>query len=215
MTSTKDDSVPYAYLPSQPQNVIVLTYSRPPNRSFIFFRRCLYFTTAILLLSAAAYFLFPSDPDIQLSRIQFNHVRVNSSPRLTLDLSFSLTIKIRNRDFFSLDYDSLDVAVGYRGRELGLVKSQGGKVRARTSSYVEATLDLDGLEVIYDALYLIEDLARGVIPFDTETLIKGEVGLLFFKVPIKGRVSCEVSVNTINQTIVHQDCYSEVRNSFS
>ncbi|KAF2303899.1 hypothetical protein GH714_024242 [Hevea brasiliensis] len=92
----------------------------------------------------------------------------------------------------------------------GLVRSQGGKIRARGSSYVNALLDLNGLEIIHDVFYLIEDLARGVIPFDTSTKVHGELGLLFFKIPIKARVSCEVYVNTDNQTIVRQDCYPEL-----
>ncbi|KAJ9167801.1 hypothetical protein P3X46_019394 [Hevea brasiliensis] len=215
MTSnSKPFSVPYTSLPSHPdpvpQNVIVLSwYHPPPNPSLVFLRRCIFFTFAIFLLSAAAFFLYPSDPTLQVARIRLNHVRVNSPPKLTLDLSFSLVIRIRNRDFFSLDYSSLDVSVGYRGRELGLVRSQGGKIRARGYSYVNAFLDLNGLEIIHDVFYLIEDLARGVIPFDTSTKVHGELGLLFFKIPIKARVSCEVYVNTDNQTIVRQDCYPE------
>ncbi|KAJ6407107.1 hypothetical protein OIU84_010590 [Salix udensis] len=185
MTS-KASSVPYTSLPSQPdsypQNVIVLSYyHRPPNHIL---RRCLLFTTAILLLSASVYLLYPSDPAIQLSRIKLNHIRVNSSPELTLDASFSLTIKVENRDFFSLYYDSLVVSVGYRGRELGFVNSKGGKIRARRSSYVDARLDLNGLEVIKDVFYLIQDLARGVILFDTNTQVEGDLGLLLFKIPI-------------------------------
>lgn len=58
-------------------------------------------------------------------------------------------------------------------------------MRARGSSYVNATLVLDGLEVIHDVFYLLEDLAKGVIPFDTDSEVDGTVGLLFFKIPIK------------------------------
>ncbi|GAY56323.1 hypothetical protein CUMW_170990 [Citrus unshiu] len=36
--------------------------------------------------------------------------------------------------------------------ELGLVRSPGSRVRARGSSCVDATLELDGLEVIHDVL---------------------------------------------------------------
>ncbi|XP_058002021.1 uncharacterized protein LOC110654089 [Hevea brasiliensis] len=187
MTS-KSSSVPYSSVPSHPvpQNVIVLSYYRPPpNPSLVFLRRCILFASAILLLSAAVFFLYPSDPTLQVARIRLNHIRVNSFPKLTLDLSFSIVIRVRNSDFFSLEYDSLDVSVGYRGRELGIVNSQGGKLRVRGSSYVNATLDLNGLQIIHDVFYLIEDLARGVIPLDTDTKINGELGLLFFKIPIK------------------------------
>lgn len=49
---------------------------------------------------------------------------------------------------------------------------------------MDARLDLNGLEVIKDVFYLIQDLARGVIIFDTDTQVKGDLGLLLFKIPI-------------------------------
>ncbi|XP_062010614.1 uncharacterized protein LOC133727003 isoform X1 [Rosa rugosa] len=213
--TSKGESAFYAPIPANPdhpQHVVVLTHYRGPSPDYHERRRlrlCVSTTVAFVLLSAAAFFLFPSDPALELARIHLNHVGVHSSPKLTLDLSFWLTIRVRNRDFFSLDYDSLVVKIGYRGRELGFVSSAGGRVRARGSSYVNATLVLDGLEVIHDVFYLLEDLARGVIPFDTDTEVDGTVGLFVFKIPIKGRASCEVYVNTNNQTVVRQDCYPE------
>ncbi|GAV79500.1 LEA_2 domain-containing protein [Cephalotus follicularis] len=207
MTS-KHDAVPYDLLPPYPhQTVVVLPYYRPrPNRHL---RRGFLFAAALLLLSGAVFLLYPSDPTLQLARLHLNHVQVNSSPKFTLDLSFDLSIKVHNRDVFSLDYDSLLVSVGYRGRGLGFVNSDGGSVRARGSSYVNATLELNGLEVIHDVIYLIADLAKGVVPFDTDTTVKGELGLFLFKIPIQGRVSCEVYVNTNNETIVRRDCCPE------
>ncbi|KAL9443532.1 hypothetical protein AB3S75_016821 [Citrus x aurantiifolia] len=203
-----------AYAPLPPENVIVLpVYYQPDLRRWRRRRnlsRCLCTGAAIVSLLAVLVFIFyPSDPYLQLARIHLNHIRVNSSPQPTLDLSFSLVVKVHNRDFFSLNYDSLDVSIGYRGRELGSVRSHGGRVRARGSSYVNASLELNGLEVIHDVIYLIEDLIRGVIPFDTVTMVKGELGVLFFEIPLKAKVSCEVYVNTSNQTIVRQDCYPE------
>lgn len=184
MTS-KHDSIPVTYPPLlPPQNVIVLPVYHLPHRHRLL-HRCLFVTAALLLISCLIFLIFPSDPTLQLSRIHLNHIGVKSSPQLTLDLSFSLTIKVHNRDFFSLDYNSLNVSVGYRGRELGLVTSNGGRLRARASSYVDATLELDGLEVIHDIFYLIEDLTEGLIPFDTDTSVNGQLGLFFFKVPLK------------------------------
>ncbi|XWS26870.1 hypothetical protein CRYUN_Cryun26dG0067300 [Craigia yunnanensis] len=214
MTTTKmskrdlrDSSIPYTPLSPNPnqQNIIVLpVYDHRPNQ----INRCLTFTGIVLILSAAVFFLYPSDPTLQLARLQLNHVGVKSSPKLTIDLSFSLTIRVRNRDFFSLDYEKLVVSIGYRGREFGVVSSEGGHVRARGSSYVNATLDLNGFEVVHDVIYLIADLAEGVIPFDTNTKVDGVLGLFLFKIPLKAKISCEVYVNTNNQTIVHQDCYA-------
>ncbi|KAJ8749808.1 hypothetical protein K2173_013211 [Erythroxylum novogranatense] len=211
MASSKDtSSVPYTSLPSHPENATRLTSYRPSfNASSLLSHRSLIFIFTVLLLLLAVYFFYPSDPSLQISRVRLNYIHINTSPKLALDLSFSLSIRVHNKDYLSLDYDALDVAVGYRGRELGFTNSGGGKIRARASSYVNATLDLNGREVIYDALYLLEDLGSGVIPFDTHTLVKGNVGLLFFNIPIQGRVSCELYVNTNNQTVVRQDCYSE------
>lgn len=182
--SSKYESVTYTPIPAE--NVVVLPLFHRPNRHrYSFLRRCLYSAAFVIVLACLIFLLYPSDPTLQLARIRVNHIRVNTLPRPTLDLSFFLTIKVRNRDFFSLNYDSLAVLVGYRGRELGLATSEGGKVRARGSSYINATLELDGLEIIHDAFYLIEDLTKGVIPFDTDTEVKGQLGLLFFEIPLK------------------------------
>lgn len=69
------------------------------------------------------------------------------------------------------------------------MKSQGGHLRARDSSYVNATLELDGLEVVHDVIYLIGDLAKGVIPFDTIAEVKGDLGVLLFQIPIQVYIS--------------------------
>lgn len=65
------------------------------------------------------------------------------------------------------------------------MKSAGGQVKARGSSYVNATLRLDAVEVLGSAIFLIEDLARGSITFDTESEISGKLGLFFVDLPLK------------------------------
>jgi LEA14-like dessication related protein len=118
-----------------------------------------------------------------------------------------LDLKIRNPDFFSIDYSYLNSTVLYRGRRLGSVTSQGGHVRARGVSYVQADLNLDAVRIIDDVFYLIEDIASGTIPFETETHIVGDVHLFFLNVPVQGKISCSVGVNPQTQSIVKQDCY--------
>ncbi|KAG5022041.1 hypothetical protein AAZX31_07G083000 [Glycine max] len=200
------DPNPHPY----PQNVVVLLPSYR-LRSYRRRRRCILYSAALflfLLIAGAAFLLYPSDPEIRLTRIRLNRIGIRTNPRPILDLSFSITVKVHNRDFFSLTYDTLAVSVGYRGRQLGFVTGGGGgRIRARGSSYVDATLTIDGFEVIYDAFYLLEDIAKGVIPFDTDTRVEGKLGLFFFTVPLKATVSCEVYVNINQQTIVRQDCY--------
>ncbi|KAB2599097.1 hypothetical protein D8674_009368 [Pyrus ussuriensis x Pyrus communis] len=70
-------------------------------------------------------------------------------------------------------------------RELGFGRSDEGHIRARASSYVNAMLVIDKLEVLHDVFYLLEDLANGVFRFDTDTERDGSLGLLSFKIPIK------------------------------
>lgn len=82
-------------------------------------------------------------------------------------------------------------------------------MKARGSSYVNATLMLDGFRVLHDLIYLIEDVAAGSVPFDTVSKVEGQLGLLFFSIPIQAIVSCEIYVNPKNQTIIRQNCYPE------
>ncbi|KAF8681883.1 hypothetical protein HU200_045330 [Digitaria exilis] len=98
-------------------------------------------------------------------------------------------VRVRNPDFFALDYSRLDVDIGYRGSQLGRVTSGGGRVRARAVSYVDADLELNGIRVVEDAIYLIEDLARGSVPFDTVVEVEGHLHLFFLSVPVKVRAA--------------------------
>lgn len=65
------------------------------------------------------------------------------------------------------------------------MRSEGGHIRARGVSYIDAMLRLDGIRFLNDVFYLIEDLARGSIPFDTVTEIEGQLHLFFLDVPIQ------------------------------
>lgn len=187
-----------------PQNVVIGLPSYYPIHRRNNRRNYLITASILVFLAAAIFFLYPSDPELHLARIQLNHIAIKTNPKPILDLSFSLKLKVRNRDFFSVAYDNLDVSLGYRGREIGTVSSAGGgRIRARGSDYVDVVLSIDGFEVIYDTFYLIHDLAVGVIAFDTVSKVDGKVGFL----PLKATVSCEVFVNIYQQTIVRQNCY--------
>lgn len=99
-------------------------------------------------------------------------------------MDLDLTVRVRNRDFYSIDFDSLMVGIGYRGKKLGSATSDGGRVKARGYSCVNATLRLDKVEVT-DVILLLEDLVRGEIEFDTVSKIKGKLGVFFFDLPLK------------------------------
>ncbi|KAG8044160.1 hypothetical protein GUJ93_ZPchr0043g16393 [Zizania palustris] len=172
--------------------------------------RCLGPLLALLvLLCLAGFLLWPADPDVSVARLRLAHVSVSARPSVSVTISAALKVRIRNPDLFALDYSHLDVAIGYRGAHLGRVTSGGGRVRARAVSYIDADLSLDGIRVVEDAIYLLEDLARGSVPFDTVAEVEGHVHFFFLSIPVKGRISCVVHINPHNQTIVHQDCYPE------
>ncbi|XP_044979794.1 uncharacterized protein LOC123447269 [Hordeum vulgare subsp. vulgare] len=162
---------------------------------------------ASLVLLALAFLLWPSDPGVSVARLRLAHVSVVARPAVALNVSAALKARVRNPNLFALGYSRLDVAIGYRGRPLGTVSSGGGLVRARAVSYVDADLHLDGIRVVEDAVYLLEDLARGSIPFDAVVEVEGHLHFFFLSVPVKGRIACVVHVNPHDQTIVHQDCY--------
>lgn len=86
---------------------------------------------------------------------------------------------------YSMEYRALDVTVWYRGKRLGHVRSDNGTVRARGASYVDAEMDLEGVEVFSDVVFLLEDLAKGTIPFTTVTEVQGHLGFLFFQFPLQ------------------------------
>ncbi|XP_076923842.1 uncharacterized protein LOC143586108 [Bidens hawaiensis] len=133
-------------------------------------------------------------------------MKVHAAP-ISLDIELAVRIKVRNPDVYSLNYESLNVTVEYRGEQLGFVTSDDGSVKAFGTSYVDATLVLNGAEVISESIHLIEDLIKGSVPFTTTSEIRGSLGILLFNLPIAATLSCEVVVDAHNQTIERQDCY--------
>nr|GMD37279.1 transmembrane protein 106C [Ipomoea batatas] len=197
--------------PQQPQYIIVLPpYPRPRP---IFDRSCRNFllcVSVIVLLAVAVFFLWPSGPDVSVARLKLQGFKIHLIP-LSIDITLDLSVKVRNPNFYSIDYTSLVVWIGYRGKQLGNVTSDKGHLQARASSYINATLELEGVEIFSDVLSIIEDVSKGSITFDTVTLINGQLDLYFFHLPLEGKVSCEIVVDTNNQTISSQDCYPEVK----
>ncbi|EPS63390.1 hypothetical protein M569_11397, partial [Genlisea aurea] len=198
-----------------PQYVVVLPPYRPAGRRFFRAstrRRLCWFACVVLFLAAAsaAYVFWPSDPELLISDLKLDRLGFHTKPVISLDVTLDLTIQVRNRDFYSIEYDSLVVAIEYRGRRLGFATSGGGRIRARGSSYVNATLDLDAVEMLTDAVSLLEDFARGAIEFDTVSEIHGKIALFALQLPVKAKVSCEATVNTKSQIVTSQNCYPEV-----
>uniref|UniRef100_A0A804P910 Late embryogenesis abundant protein LEA-2 subgroup domain-containing protein n=1 Tax=Zea mays TaxID=4577 RepID=A0A804P910_MAIZE len=147
--------------------------------------RCIAPCLTALLLALAGFLLWPADPDISLARFHLGHVSVVARPAVAVTISAALKVRVRNPDLFALDYTRLDVAIGYRGKPLGLVTSGGGRVQARAVSYVDANLQLDGIRVVEDAIYLLKDLARGSVPFDALAEVEGHLHFFFLSIPVK------------------------------
>jgi hypothetical protein len=145
-----------------------------------------------LFLDAAFYFFWPTQPVIQVIGVNFNTINFQTAPqpgsvvpRLFMNISMDMALKVNNMDYFSLEYDSLDVGLGYRGRRIGVVESEGGRLPARHTAYVNSTLELDGVEIFHDTVYLLEDLVRKELPLDTVAEFNGSVRVLLVKVPLK------------------------------
>nr|GMC77542.1 transmembrane protein 106C [Ipomoea batatas] len=201
--------------PQTPQYIIVLpNYYRSHSYISRTCRRRLIYSAGLLLLAVTVFLLWPSDPGVSVSRLKLRGFRVHPFPP-SLDISLDLIVKVQNRDFYSVDYNALIVSVAYRRKRLGYVTSEEGHLKARASSYINATLQLKGVEIITDVLPLIEDVARGSVTFDTVTEISGQLGLFLLDLPLQGKVSCEIVVDTKNETISHQNCYPEITNQSS
>ncbi|XP_075492067.1 uncharacterized protein LOC142530158 isoform X2 [Primulina tabacum] len=166
-------------------------------------------SVVFIFLVAALVLLWPSKPKLSIVHLSLNGLSFHAVPEISLDVKLNLTVRVRNRDFYSIDYDWVNVTIGYRGQNLGNATSEGGRVEARSSSYVNATLDLDAVKILSNVVLLVEDVAEGEITFDTESKIGGKLRLSFLDLPLKATISCEVVANTSNQTINSQNCYPE------
>ncbi|KAL5537714.1 hypothetical protein UlMin_043518 [Ulmus minor] len=206
MAPSKPEPEPQHYTPLPPHenhvvSPLLFSYRRLLLRSIS--------AAALILLASVVFVFWPSDPELKIVRLRIKSLQIHTRPHVAIDLSIFVTVRVRNSGVYSMDYSAMDVAVGYRGKRLGHVRSEGGHVRAKGSSYVDAEMQFNGVEVFSDVVFLLEDLAKGAVPFQTVTEVKGQLGLFFLQFPLQAKVSCEISINTINQTIARQNCYPE------
>ncbi|XP_027344082.1 uncharacterized protein LOC113856463 [Abrus precatorius] len=181
--------------PHHHQNHVVLT------------RRCgVTCTLGLMLFLTTVYVFWPSDPNLTIVRLKLKRMKLHPLPPITVDISMVLTLMVHNADVYSLDFGAVNVAVAYRGKMLGHVTAKHGHVRPRGYSYVDADVEFSGISVVPEMVLLLEDLAKGIVPFDTISQIRGQLALLFLHFPMKAKLSCEVLVSTRNQTIVRQHC---------
>lgn len=198
---------------SPPEYVVVLPTYPPPHRHRLLrksCKRCLFCVAcSLVLLVAAGYILWPYTPELSIVSLRLDRVNFDTWPAVSLNLTMALEVKVWNSAVYPVDYDSLVVAIGYRGEGIGYAASDGGVIEARQSSLVNATLQLDQVEILRDVVLLLEDLEKGAVTFDTESEMKGKLGIWTMFLPLKTETECEVVVNTRNGTIAHQSCYSE------
>lgn len=148
-------------------------------------RRQVTCTAGILLFLTTAYIFWPSDPDLKIVRLKLKRIKVHRFPRVTVDISMILTLMVSNAGVYSMDFGAVDVVVAYRGKALGHVTSEHGHVSARGSSYVDADVEFEGIGVVPDMVMLLEDVAKGMVPFDTVSEVRGQMGLLFLHFPMQ------------------------------
>lgn len=210
----REEHTVYGY-PTEPYYVILDSAPAPQRRSngrFLTYAVC--GALSIVMIAVAAYFLWPSDPRIEVVRIRLNKIdwRTEKSsgsflPHLFLDLSMGLTVKVKNRDYLGVYNDYLKVGIAYRGEKIGRVTSvNSAYIPPRGTAYVDATLDIEGFQVLADVIYLLEDIAHGHIPLQTITNFDGYIRLFSLKVPLQAIMSCEVVVDTNQQTVLRQEC---------
>ncbi|KAJ8756179.1 hypothetical protein K2173_024726 [Erythroxylum novogranatense] len=215
MAPSKTDSEPsqsHYYTPMlcshHHQTHLVIPFCLPENLR-LRWRTIILTLLLLLLLTALVYFFWPSEPTLKIVRLKLKKIHVHTRPFIYIDISLHATIMVRNVDAYSMDFTSIYVRIKYRGKRLGYVKAHGGHVKALTSSYVEAELELTRVRILSDVVYLLEDLSKGRIPFHTETEVTGTLGFLLFGLPLKTKLLCEVVINTTNQTIERQNCYTK------
>lgn len=104
--SKSDDPPPFYYpVPQHPQqNYVVLPIYIPTAARRRRNRGRILCAAAFVVLAVAVYFLYPSDPDLKISRLRLDRIHVQTTPFIAVDITLGLTVKIRNVDLYSIDY---------------------------------------------------------------------------------------------------------------
>lgn len=208
IATTVDGQPVFAYLPPP------LPPFRPRRRCCSRRRcatSCACFSLVLLAVAAvAAFFVWPRSlemtvMDLHLGNIHFNVVK-GLIPQVFLTITLDVRLRVRNPNFFGVTYDTVTVSILFEGDEIGDLQSQGDDFQARSTSYVDATLDLNSYQIASNVLLLVAALDNGALPLQTVTVLNGHINVLWFELPLQGMVSCNLVVDPQEQVLISQDC---------
>ncbi|KAH7298624.1 hypothetical protein KP509_25G051700 [Ceratopteris richardii] len=166
----------------------------------------------VVLIAVGAFFVWPRSlnvtvDDVSLGKIHFNVDREGSIiPRIYLNLTLNLKLEAANPNYFRVTYETLNVSIFYQDDPIGQVESDGGDIRARSKSSMDATLKLTGYEIASNILSLIADIARHAVPLQTITTFDGHIDVFSFKIPLRAHVSCNLLIDPESQSITSKSC---------
>ncbi|XP_074312550.1 uncharacterized protein LOC141648034 [Silene latifolia] len=160
---------------------------------------------AVVVYIATVYTLSPSDETRMMNTMEvtLRHIRVHEGSLTlpTVDVALNATVEVRNGAMYSLNYTTLHMEVGYRGKGVGNdTLGEGRHVSEMGSSYVDAMVELDGVEVDSN------DVAKGMIQFNTVAHVDGFLSFMEH-VPLKAKYTCAIDVDITEQKISRQICY--------
>uniref|UniRef100_A0A1D1YYE2 Putative inorganic polyphosphate/ATP-NAD kinase n=1 Tax=Anthurium amnicola TaxID=1678845 RepID=A0A1D1YYE2_9ARAE len=183
---------PFKDYEHQPYLVVPLRPVRPrPHISIccMCYHTILILLVTLLFLTAVGLVLWPSQPELKIVNIQLSHVNISKSEGVNafLDTSMNLKVKIWNRDFISHNYNLILISIGYEGKWLGTTTSNATFVNARSVSYLDATVRLNGTQDLEGSFKQHDDITKGSIPL--EIVIEVGERFHFFSINIPIQVS--------------------------
>ncbi|KAJ7565531.1 hypothetical protein O6H91_02G064200 [Diphasiastrum complanatum] len=177
----------YSPLPAAPTPILVI-FPRQRKQRCCCCQPVLGFLIFLLMVGFTGFLLWPRNPNVEVTRtdlqgISLNTLQSNGSlfPTVFLNVDMTLDLQIMNPNLFGINYDLLTVHIMYRGHEIAVVNSTGGRIPARSIAHSTATMNLQGLQVLHDIPFLLIDMADNRLPLDTLTIFAGTVEIFFFK----------------------------------
>lgn len=166
----------------------------------------------LVFIAIAAFFVWPrsldmSVDDVSLGKIHFQIKREGSIiPSVYLNLTLDLKLVAENPNYFDVTYETVIVTIYYDDDEIGQVESHGGDIGARSTSSVDAVLELNSNQIASNVLSLIADVASGAVPLQVVATFDGHIYVLCFKIPLEADVTCNLVIDPDDQVVTDQSC---------
>ncbi|KAI3796593.1 hypothetical protein L1987_39271 [Smallanthus sonchifolius] len=183
------------------------------RRKYIKWCGCLVAVIIVVVVTLIFTVFKIKEPEIKMNGVMVDNLGfINGAiPGPGTNMSLTADISVKNPNYSSFRYKNTTTSLYYHGAVIGEVRGPPGHSKARRTTRMNVTLNIDVGSLLKDP-NLQNDLGTGSLTMSSYTIVGGSIKILtIIKRSVTVRMNCTMKVNIYSRAIKEQKCKKKVQ----